>query len=148
MDTQLLTLSKIFPERLFRIPDYPRGYTCTPGGDSEMTGKCLFLVILLILVFFMPQNSVAQTTYFSDDFENGLSNWSVSGSDWDTTSATSRGGEYSITDSPDSADFAPDANSTLTLAYPIDLSAATSPVLSYWTKYYFPDCGGRRLLPP
>ena len=29
MDTQLLTLSKIFTERLFRIPDYQRGYAWT-----------------------------------------------------------------------------------------------------------------------
>lgn len=29
MDTQLLTISKIFTERLFRIPDYQRGYAWT-----------------------------------------------------------------------------------------------------------------------
>ncbi len=29
MDTQLLTFSKIFTERLFRIPDYQRGYART-----------------------------------------------------------------------------------------------------------------------
>lgn len=29
MDPQLLTLSKIFTERLFRIPDYQRGYAWT-----------------------------------------------------------------------------------------------------------------------
>jgi uncharacterized protein with ParB-like and HNH nuclease domain len=29
MDTQLLTLSKIFTERLFRIPDYQQGYAWT-----------------------------------------------------------------------------------------------------------------------
>ncbi|WP_295456094.1 DUF262 domain-containing protein [uncultured Thiodictyon sp.] len=29
MDNQLLTLSKIFTERLFRIPDYQRGYAWT-----------------------------------------------------------------------------------------------------------------------
>src|SRR3954452_11224808 len=29
MDAQLLTLSKIFTERLFRIPDYQRGYAWT-----------------------------------------------------------------------------------------------------------------------
>ena len=29
METTLLTLSKIFTERLFRIPDYQRGYAWT-----------------------------------------------------------------------------------------------------------------------
>lgn len=35
MDTQLLTLSKIFTERLFRIPDYQRGYAWTEKQLKE-----------------------------------------------------------------------------------------------------------------
>ena len=37
MDNQLLTLSKIFTERLFRIPDYQRGYAWT---DKQLQDFC------------------------------------------------------------------------------------------------------------
>ncbi|MBL8892357.1 MAG: DUF262 domain-containing protein [Planctomycetaceae bacterium] len=50
METQLLTLSKIFSERLFRIPDYQRGYAWTDKQLQEFwndieqleTGRDLF----------------------------------------------------------------------------------------------------------
>ena len=38
MDNQLLTLSKIFTERLFRIPDYQRGYAWTEKQLKDFWG--------------------------------------------------------------------------------------------------------------
>ncbi|MFH0991063.1 MAG: FG-GAP-like repeat-containing protein [bacterium] len=71
---------------------------------------------------------------FSDGFENGLSNWFVSGSDWDTTTATSRAGRSSITESR-LGYYPANGNAAITLAVPLNLSSAISPVLRFWHKY-------------
>jgi len=70
---------------------------------------------------------------FSDDFESGLSNWIVSGHDWNLTT-DSRSGNYSVTDSPD-GNYPNNANAIITLAGIIDLSGSDSPVLTFWHKY-------------
>ncbi len=79
--------------------------------------------------------AITGTPYFCDDFESGLSNWVVSGQDWNTTNTTARSGDYSITDSPD-GDYAAGANAAITLAASVDLSAATvvNPILTFWYK--------------
>jgi len=69
---------------------------------------------------------------FSDDFENGLSNW-ISGPEWEVTTDDFRSGSFSITESA-SSNYRPDANSTILLAHPIDLSGTTEPVLRFWYK--------------
>ena len=92
------------------------------------------LFTLLVCVTLFSAMLPAQT-YFYDNFESGLSKWAVSGADWDTTSVVSRGGDgHSITDSPD-GNYPVNANSTITLANPIDLSTSTTPVLIFWHRY-------------
>jgi hypothetical protein len=74
---------------------------------------------------------------FSDDFEHGLGKWEVSGYDWDLTESDSRSVTHSVTDSP-SGNYPVNANATMTLAHPIDLTGTVSPVLSFWHKDYMP----------
>jgi hypothetical protein len=73
------------------------------------------------------------TRYFCDDFESGLSKWIVSGQDWNTTFSNARSGTHSIKDNPDGS-IAPDENAAITLALPMDLTTALSPVLVFWDK--------------
>jgi bacillopeptidase F len=81
--------------------------------------------------------TIAQPTqnYFSDEFENGLSNWIVSGQDWGLTNTTSRGGSYCITESP-IGNYGINGNFIIVLANAIDLSTSTNPILTFWHKYY------------
>jgi hypothetical protein len=71
---------------------------------------------------------------FFDDFESGLGKWLVSGRDWALVESDYRSAGHSITDSP-SGDYPVNAYSTITLAHPIDLTATTTPILSFWTVY-------------
>ena len=73
--------------------------------------------------------------YFFDNFEGGAGKWTLSGMDWGLITSSFRGGNYSLTDSP-GGDYPDNANSTVTIRYSIDLSTATSPVLTFWQKYW------------
>jgi uncharacterized protein YuzE len=70
---------------------------------------------------------------FADDFESGLGNWTVSGSDWNTTTALARGGSSSLTDSP-SGTFLANGNAAATLTKPLDLSTTSKPTLTFWYR--------------
>ncbi|MGD8568836.1 MAG: fibronectin type III domain-containing protein, partial [Gammaproteobacteria bacterium] len=83
--------------------------------------------------------TISRNIYFSDNFEGGLSQWSVSGADWGVINSDSVSADHSVTDSP-SGDYITDANAAITLAGTLDLSASVSPVLSFWMKLYNPDC--------
>ncbi len=93
-----------------------------------------FVIYLFLFVLLMSYSSLFGQVYFSDDFENGLDNWIVSGSDWDTISTTACNGDYCITDSPD-GDYPDNANSIITLSDNLDLSTSSFPVLNFWHKY-------------
>jgi hypothetical protein len=71
--------------------------------------------------------------YFCDSFEFGLTDWSVSGQDWNTTVFEARTGGHSAADSPHSR-YQNDADASLALARPVDLSQASSPILTFWHK--------------
>lgn len=43
METSLISISKIFTERLLRIPDYQRGYAWTSKEISEFWNDVIFL---------------------------------------------------------------------------------------------------------
>ena len=68
---------------------------------------------------------------FSDNFESGLGNWTVSGHDWDLTTTTARTVRHSLTDSP-AGNYLPNSWCAATLAHPIDLSSTVAPVLQFW----------------
>jgi hypothetical protein len=73
------------------------------------------------------------TVYFSDDFEGGLGNWTVSGLDWDLTTGESRSSTHSLTDSP-GGDYGSGWNVSAVLTNSLDLSGSTAPVLTFWHK--------------
>jgi bacillopeptidase F len=86
------------------------------------------------------QDTITTAFPFSDDFENGLSNWSVSGSDWqEVIDDTGIPNNTFVTESPN-GNFLPNENSSLTLLYPIDLASTNTPALSFWHKLYNSDC--------
>jgi len=91
-------------------------------------------LLCISLVFLIVKVSNGQQVYFSDNFENGLGQWTRSGQDWDTTSATSRAGRYCITDSPQ-GNYPAYANEAISTTSILNLSGATYPVLSFWHKY-------------
>jgi hypothetical protein len=76
---------------------------------------------------------MARALYFSDNFEDGLDNWTVSGVDWARIESDSVSGSHAITDSP-LGDYQPSSDTIITLTNEIDLSASLSPVLSFWMK--------------
>ncbi len=95
--------------------------------------KKIFLCIAVSLSTYPSLH--AQTTYFSDDFETGVSKWSNTGKDWDTTSITSRTGKTCITNDPVSQYYPTNANEAITTANKIDLTGAATPYLAFWHKY-------------
>ena len=70
---------------------------------------------------------------FFDNFESGLGNWVTSGHDWAVINTDSRSGAHAITDSPD-GNYPANTTAAIELVHPIDLMAATTPVLSFWFK--------------
>ncbi len=75
---------------------------------------------------------------FSDNFESGLGNWIVSGSDWGLTQSTARSGDSSATDSP-SGNYSPSAEAVMVLKNALNLSMSMAPGLTFWHKINVPD---------
>ncbi|MCD4812009.1 choice-of-anchor J domain-containing protein [bacterium] len=71
--------------------------------------------------------------YFFDNFECGLHKWVVSGQDWGLTEDTHVTPTHCFTDNPD-GNYPNYANSIATMACSMDLSSATFPVLTFWSK--------------
>jgi hypothetical protein len=69
--------------------------------------------------------------YFFDDFENGLTNWTVSGDDWALTDSTYHSSTHMVA----YTNYVANVDATNTLVHAIDLSGSTSPVLSFWHRY-------------
>lgn len=68
---------------------------------------------------------------FYDDFESGLSRWTGG---WALTASQSHSPTHSMTDSP-GGNYANHAYTVITLASPVNLSGATTGVLSFWHRY-------------
>jgi hypothetical protein len=103
------------------------GQICSKGGCKTISG-C----------------GVAPTTtrYFCEDFEAGLDNWSISGYDWNLTTAKSHSATHCLTDSPD-GNYAAGASMVVSMTKSFDLSTATAPVLTFWnTGNYNPGNPG------
>ena len=69
----------------------------------------------------------------NQDFESGLGAWSVNGS-WGTTTADAWSPARSVTDSP-GAYYANNADTTLTLTAPLNLSTSTRPALRFYHRH-------------
>lgn len=81
--------------------------------------KYLYLSLICLLTAF---SSNAQIVVFSDDFESGLANWTVTGL-WNTTTEAAFSPNNSFTDSP-GGNYLDVFSSEATMAVDIDLSAA------------------------
>jgi hypothetical protein len=77
------------------------------------------------------ENFVLSTPVFFDDFESGLAAWTGA---WGTTASESYSPSRSMTDSP-GGDYGNNVNTTVALQNSVDLSEATSGLLSFWHKY-------------
>jgi hypothetical protein len=73
---------------------------------------------------------------FSEGFESGLTNWEVSGLDWQVTASDAHSGSNAITDS-DGAMYGGNAFATLVSKGHFNLMTTTTPQLSFWHKYDF-----------
>jgi uncharacterized protein YjdB len=91
--------------------------------DGAKTDECVVTV----------SSDATTDTYFIDDFESGLGNWTVNGYDWAITDSTYWSSSHSATESP-AGNYINNENATMTLTQSIDLSSAMSPVLSFWSK--------------
>lgn len=97
-----------------------------------MRNRRLFAVAPLNFALCLSPAALADAA-FHDDFESGTSAWLLTGT-WGTSMSLPRAGTYSLTDSP-STNYVGNSSTTATLAAPIDLSAATSPRLTFWIRY-------------
>ncbi|MFZ0687871.1 MAG: choice-of-anchor D domain-containing protein [Terriglobales bacterium] len=90
-----------------------------------------------------PESGTVNPVYFFDDFENGLSNWTESTGFWGLITTDYRSVTNSVSASP-GADYPENVNASLTLALSekLNLSAATSPVLTFWHKYSIASYSG------
>ncbi len=93
--------------------------------------KIFTLFTLTFLVF--AGVSTGQTVEFSDDFEAGVDNWTLTGT-WGTTTEQANGGSNSLTDSPGGL-YAANLDITATLANSLDLSAALDATLKFDAIY-------------
>ncbi len=102
----------------------------TPGSGGMATGGSTSGASYVPTGCSVPSTT---TRYFCDDFESGLSNWTLSGQDWGATSTTSRSPNNSFTDSP-AGNYAPGTNAAALLSGSIDPTQATAPILMFWHK--------------
>ncbi|MEP7146140.1 MAG: M14 family zinc carboxypeptidase [bacterium] len=70
---------------------------------------------------------------FSDSAENGFTNWTTN-QGWAITSAQSHSPTRSYTDSP-LGNYADNANNSMTMTFPVNLSNSSAAYLNFWHKY-------------
>ncbi|MBI4286475.1 MAG: immune inhibitor A [Chloroflexi bacterium] len=107
--------------------------------NKSRGGKILSMaMVLIMLVLGVGGTAVsgASTYAFNDDVENAASNLWVADAPWERTNASARSGSWSWTDSPGGY-YANNADVSLTLASPVDLSTAVKPTLKFWQRYQF-----------
>jgi hypothetical protein len=100
-----------------------------PG--SRLWMACLGLACVGLI--WMAPKLQAQTIEFSDDFESGLSAWTLTGT-WGTSTAYAFSGSNALADSP-TGNYVPNTDATATLATPIDLSTALDATLNFQAVY-------------
>lgn len=87
---------------------------------------------LSLFALFVSLSAGAQTV-FSDDFESGTSQWTLTGT-WGTATAYVYSGTYSLADSP-SGFYSNSVTSTATINSAFDLSTALDANIYFMTKY-------------
>jgi hypothetical protein len=103
-------------------------FLCTSGGDAAVDDGWYVDDVAI------AENDLVRTPFpLSDNFENGLGNWLVSGHDWGMSNTVGRTLTHSMTDSP-VGNYVPASNCAAILLHPIDLSATVYPVLEFFHK--------------
>jgi PKD repeat protein len=92
--------------------------------------KLLLLFTLIGITTYLS----AQVTVFSDNFESGTTNWTLS-STWGLSTTSSHSTSHSLTESPTGNYGNNLSNITATMANGVNLSTALSANLSFWAKY-------------
>lgn len=97
--------------------------------------KITFFSMSIAIIMVFSFQSFAQTIEFSDDFENGTTNWDLTG-DWGLTDTQSYSPSNSMTDSP-GGDYGANLDTYCTMATGIDLSdpAILSAGVKFWAIY-------------
>jgi hypothetical protein len=98
------------------------------GGTFSDAVKRTFLLLLCIGTV-----ADARAGVFSEAFESGTGAWAVSGG-WGTTAADAHSPARSATDSP-GAFYANNADASLALAAPLDLSGLARPALRFYHRH-------------
>ncbi|MBV6478427.1 MAG: hypothetical protein HGGPFJEG_01182 [Ignavibacteria bacterium] len=96
--------------------------------------KTITTLALGISIFAMTFTILNAQTYFSDDFENGLSNWIVGGNNWDTLSTTYTSSNHCVTDSR-VGNYSYNSDPTIVMSPSLNLSNASYPVLTFFHRY-------------
>ena len=90
-------------------------------------------IYLGILCLFTYQLTQSQVTIYSDDFENGLGNWTVTGQ-WGLATSQAYNGTYSFADSP-SGNYLNAQTTYATLDSVFDLSTSLDANIYFKAKY-------------
>lgn len=96
--------------------------------------KKTITIFILVFGFTFPFSSLNAQTYFSDNFESGLSKWIVGGNSWDTLSTTYTTSNHCVTDSR-IGNYTYNSDPIITKAQSINLSNTTFPVLTFFHRY-------------
>ena len=130
---QRLDLSAYAGEEVaFRFRLWDDDYSSSYVGDGWYLDDIRVMKPPGVMVGAGPDGCRAATTtrYFCDGFEAGLDTWLTS---WSVTTTEPQSGAHSLTDSPD-GDYERDADASLMLSRPIELSGTTTPQLRFWHR--------------
>jgi hypothetical protein len=94
-----------------------------------MKKSLLFTAITLLLCWTVN----AQTTVFSDDFESGIGNWTVTGT-WGLSTVQAHSPTHSLSESP-TGNYGDNKTIYATMATGLDLTAALSADVSFFGRY-------------
>ena len=116
-----------------------KNFKCISSPFAGLLTSKRMLLLTVAVVLLCATSVLAQApnkVYFSDDFENGTSQWVTGTGTWGLTTTDFRSGANSISSNPGGT-ILEAANSILVQAKAINLSGATKPILSFWDKYSF-----------
>lgn len=99
-------------------------------------------LLLILMAFVFTSYAGTSQVVFSDDFESGTANWTLTGN-WALDDSVFHSTTNSLTEDPGwytpaqggTGGYTPNQNTTATIATGIDLSTALDANLTYWTKY-------------
>jgi len=99
---------------------------------KQIFKSSIFLLFMFSIYF--QTNSVSAQTYFSDNFETGLSKWMVTAANWDTLFSTYCSGTHCVTDSR-IGNYTYNSDPTITMSASLNLTGTAFPVLTFFHKY-------------